>query len=227
MILQFLLSVLLLIVGLFLGGIILFVGRRTPGITLGIIALASVANLLAVLVADLGSGRELFENQEGLLVGIAVAAGVLGIIIGRYRPDIAIPLIGIFAGANVGLWLYDIAIYIVTDAANMSESDQVASIIGLIVIVAGALFGLWLMRQSADEALIFITMIIGADLIQDTLGLSKNSSWTAILIISLALAGVLVQYAGYLREIKAEKQLTEPVPAESSLAYFQDLELAD
>jgi hypothetical protein len=43
----------------------------------------------------------------------------------------------------------------------------------------------------------------------------------------LALAGVLVQYANYLRELMATDQLTEPVPAESSLAYFQDLELAD
>lgn len=224
-ILQFLLNVLLTLVVLVLGGYILFVGRRALWATLGIIALTSVANLLAVLVAGVDSGRELLEIQEWSLVGIAVAAGVLGIIIGRYWPDMAIPLIGIIAGANVGLWLYDIATYVVTDAANMSE--QVAIIVGLVVIFIGAMFGLWLVRKSADEALIFITMFVGAELIQDALRLSKNSSWTAIIILSLALAGVLVQYANYLREIKTTDQLTEPVPAESSLAYFQDLELAD
>ncbi len=225
MILQFLLRILLIIIGLFLGGTILFVGRRALWATLGIIAIASVANLLAVLVAGVESGRDLLEIQAWLLVGIAVTAGVLGIIIGYYRSDLAIPLIGIIAGANVGLWLYDIAFFVVTDAANMSE--QVAIIVGLVVIFIGALFGMWLVRQSADEALILITMIIGAELIQDALQLSKNSSLTAIIILSLALAGVLVQYANYIREIKATNQLTEPVPAESSLAYFQDLELAD
>ncbi|UCC50516.1 MAG: DUF4203 domain-containing protein [Anaerolineaceae bacterium] len=224
-ILQFLLNLLLAIVILVLGGYILFVGRRALWATLGIISLASVANLLAVLVAGVDSGRELMEMQAWFLVGIAVAAGVLGVIIGHYRQDIAIPLIGVIAGASASLWLYDIAVYVVTDAANMSE--QVATIVGLVVILIGALFGLWLMRYSADEALILISMIIGADLIQDALRLSRNSSWTAIIILSLALAGVLVQYANYLREIKSTDQLTEPVPAESSLAYFQDLELAD
>lgn len=225
MILQYLVNVLIVIIGLFLGGIILFVGRRALSVTLGIIALASVANLLAVLVAGVENGRELLEVQAWLLVGIAIIVGILGFIVGKYRSDIAIPLIGIIAGANIGLWLYDIAVFVIRDAANMSE--QVASFIGLIVIIMGALFGLWLMRQSADEALILITVIIGAELIQDALQLSKNSSWTAFIMLSLALAGVLVQYANLIREIKAGNQLTEPIPSESSLAFFQDLEMVD
>ena len=225
MILQFLLNLLLALVGVVLGGYILFVGRRALWATLGIIALASVANLLAVLVADVDTGLELLDIQAWPSVGIAVTAGVLGIIIGRYWPNIAVPLIGIIAGANAGLWMYDIAAYLVIDAAKLSE--QVAIVIGLVVILIGALFGLWLMRQSRDEALILVTMFVGTELIQDALRLSRTSSWTAIIILSLALAGMLVQYANYLREIKTTEQLTEPVPSTSSLAYFQDLELTD
>jgi hypothetical protein len=63
--------------------------------------------------------------------------------------------------------------------------------------------GLWLVKQSRDEALILITMVVGVELIQDALRLNKSSSWTAIVIVCLALAGVMVQYANYLRETKA------------------------
>ena len=80
-----------------------------------------------------------------------------------------------------------------------------------------------LIRAVRDEALILITMLVGTQLILDGLGFSPTSSWTAIIMITLALAGVLVQYAIYLREIKSNQLHPEPHP--SSLAYFQDLEL--
>jgi hypothetical protein len=123
------------------------------------------------------------------------------------------------------LWLFEIVAYGVTNAANLSA--QVADVLGWVLILIGGLFGLWLVRQSRDEALILITILIGTELIQDALQLSKTSSWAAILTLGLALAGVLVQYAYYLQETKAMDQQTEPVPAPSSVAYFQDLELED
>jgi uncharacterized membrane protein YuzA (DUF378 family) len=97
--------------------------------------------------------------------------------------------------------------------------------VALAVIVVGGLFGLWLIRQSRDEALILITMLIGVQLVQDALGFDKSSSWTAIIMLSLGLAGILVQYAFYLRQLKAIEQQKELEPQASSLAFFQNLQL--
>ncbi|MCZ7670368.1 MAG: hypothetical protein M5U34_26025 [Chloroflexi bacterium] len=71
--------------------------------------------------------------------------------------------------------------------------------------------------------MILVTTFVGTELILDAFGFSPTSSLTAIIIISLALAGVLVQYAIYLREIKSSELI--PTPHPSSMAYFQDLEL--
>ena len=102
-------------------------------------------------------------------------------------------------------------------------SELTAQGVGLGMIVIGGLLGLWLVRRHRDEALILITMLIGVQLIQDAAGLNPDSSWTAILIITLALAGILAQYAVYLRE--QQQGQTELEPHASSIAYFQDLEL--
>jgi hypothetical protein len=132
-------------------------------------------------------------------------------------------VIGFAAGANVALWLYDIAAYVVTAVAQLPEDASLG--IGLALIVVGGLLGLWLVREARDEALILITMVIGAEIIHDALGLSDTSSFTAVIMLGLALAGLLVQYAAYLRELKGSTPLTAPEPLTSSVAYFQDLEL--
>lgn len=217
----FLLNLLGVIVGVVLGGYILFAGRHAIWATLGIISLSVSANLLAVLVAGLESGRELIIAQAWGLGGIAVLVAVLGTVLGWKRPDTAVQLIGFAAGADLSLWLYEISTYLVTDVVRQSE--QIALGVGLVILIIGGLLGLWLIRKQPDETLILITMLIGAKMIQDAWGLSKSSSWTAIIMITLALAGVLVQYAVYLRELKADEN--EPRPHASSIAYFQDLEL--
>ncbi len=102
-------------------------------------------------------------------------------------------------------------------------TEQVAQLIGLGIVIIGGLLGLWLVRRVRDEAMILITMLVGVQLIQDALGLNPDSSWTAIIIITLGLAGILTQYAMYLRELQEGQ--TEPEPHASSIAYFQDLEL--
>jgi uncharacterized membrane protein YuzA (DUF378 family) len=73
--------------------------------------------------------------------------------------------------------------------------------------------------------LILITVLIGVQFIQEILGFDKSSSWTAIIILSLGLAGMLVQYSYYLRELKARSEQIEPMPHASSVAYFQNLQL--
>ena len=194
MILNFLLS----LVGAILGGYILLFGRRALWASLGIIGLLATADLLAVLVAGLDSGWDLIEQQVWSLLGIALAAGVLGLILGWLKPAWAAALIGFAAGADVALWLFDILAYLVTDIAQLSE--QVVLWIGLGLIVLGGLAGLWFVRTYRDEALILITIVLGTRLIILSLGLSTSSSWTAVAILSLALLGVIWQYADYLRQ---------------------------
>lgn len=209
------------LIGIVLGGYILFAGRHAIWATLGIVSLAAAADLLAVLVAGLDSGRDLITAQAWGLLGIAVIVMVLGILLGRAKPETAVLVIGFIAGADVALWLYAISAYVMTTVAQ--QSAQTAMVVGVVVLVVGGLLGLWLVRQMREEALILITMLVGARLLQNALGLSSTSSWTAVIVITLALAGVLVQYALYLRDLKAEEIMPE-VHA-SSMAYFQDLEL--
>jgi hypothetical protein len=215
--LNFIVTIIIIVLGFY----ILFAGRLAIWATLGIIALAAAANLMAVLVAGGDAGRDLVEMQAWGLVGIAVLIGVLGIILGKFKPEWAVLSIGFIAGANAALWFYDITVHFVTNIAR--QSDRSAYLTGLIIIIVGGLLGLWLIRAVRDEALILITVFVGTELILDGFGFSSTSSWTAIIMITLALAGVLVQYAIYLREIKSNALMPEPHP--SSIAYFQDLEL--
>ena len=218
---MFFLNLIVTLIIILLGFYILFAGRHVVWATLGIVALAAAANLLATLVLGESTGRALIEMQEWGLVGIALLIGVLGIILGKVKPDWAVLSIGFIAGADAALWFYNITVHFMTDIAR--QSDRSAYLTGLIVIFVGGLFGLWLIRTIRDEALILITMLVGTELILDGFGFSSTSSWTAIIMITLALGGVLVQYAIYLREIKSDELHPEPNP--SSIAYFQDLEL--
>lgn len=221
--LEFIQSVVLTFAGLIFGGYILFFGRRALWATLGIIGLSVTANMLATYMVGADAGIELLHMQSWGLVGVAVAAGGLGILIGRFRPALAVAMIGFAAGADITLWFYEISAYWVTDVARLPE--VIALVIGLALILIGGGMGLVLTRKYPPEALILITMLIGVEIIQDALGLSPSSSWTAIIIISLALAGLLVQYANYLRELKASSTIEEPEVAASSVAIFQDLDL--
>ena len=218
---DFLIDALTTIILVVLGGYILFAGRRYVWLTAGAVGLTVTGRLLAILVAGFDTGRELIEFREWGMVGLALAVGLVGIVIGRAKPNLAALLIGFAAGTDLALWLYDIVAYLITDVAQLPEN--VVLLVALAVIIIGGLFGLWLIRESRDEALILITMLIGVQFIQDAVGFDKSNSWTAIIILTLGLAGVLVQYAYYLREIKAES--TEPEPSASSVAYFQNLQL--
>lgn len=209
------------IIGILFGVVILFDGRRKLWATLGIVSLTVSARTLAVFAAGLESGRDLIEFQQWNLAAIAIAIGIAGIVLGWLAPNLSVLIIGFAAGADVALWFYQISSYLIIEVAQMSE--LAARGVGLGMIIIGGLLGLWLVRRSRDEALILITMLIGVQLIQDAVGLNPDSSWTAILIITLGLAGILTQYAVYLREQQQAQKELEPLA--SSVAYFQDLEL--
>ena len=221
MILEFILSIAAIIIGLIIGGYILFAGRRRLPITLAFLAFTAGANLLAVFVAGVDSGLALIDIEAWSLLGIALGIGVVGFLIGKVRSELAVSVIGFIAGAELAVLFIEISDYLTINVFNQSE--QTALWVAMVILVIGGLLGFWFVRASRDEALILITMIVGVSIIQVVLGLSTTSSWSAIFILTLALAGLLVQYALYIREIKEEETIIEPQV--SSVAYFQDLEL--
>jgi hypothetical protein len=206
-----------------LGGYILFAGRQKIWATAGIVGLTVMGRLLAILVAGFDTGMELIEYREWGMVAAAVLVGLVGIVLGRLKPNFTALLIGVAAGADLALFLYGIAAYVIVDLARLPESLAVWATVA--VVIVGALFGLWFVRKSRDEGLILITMLIGVQFIQEALGFDKSSSWTAIIMLSLGLAGMLVQYSVYLRELRARSDQAEPRPQASSVAYFQNLQL--
>ena len=220
---EFVLNLIWAIVSIGLGFYTLLFGRKVLWATLGIMALIATARLLAVFVAGVDSGRQLIELEAWDLVGIAFAAGALGVILGKFKQGIAVSVIGFIAGADIILWFYEISSHLIIVVARLSE--QIALGIGLLSLLFGGLIGLWLVRKYRDEILIIVTMLVGVQLIQDGFRLDSKSSLTAIIIITLALVGVLVQYADYLREMESKAPLIGSQQADSTLVFFQSLEI--
>ena len=201
--LNFLVSVLFFIIGLVLGFYLLLLGRRRMLVTTAIICLAATGSLLALIFLGDGSGWALTEGPDWLLLGITVAAGIIGCILGSRQEHVAAAIVGFAAGGYIALWFYDIAFYLVVNIAHWPE--QTTFWVGVAILIIGGLIGLFLTRRSEAVALIMITVFVGTDIIIKALGLSPEKSFTAVITISLALFGLVVQYAQYLREIKADR----------------------
>ena len=212
----FLLNIVLMITGLVIGGTVLLAGRRMPWISLAIIGLVAAGNLLAVLVAGLDSGWDLARQGEWLLLGAAVAVAALGWFLGRARPDTSAALIGIVAGVDMALWLREIVQFLSAEAG--AATAETAVLFNLPTMLVGGLLGWWFIRRYRDEALIIITVIIGVEIIFLALRLSSSSGLTAVFLLSLALVGVVVQYADHLRGVKANTAL-EPPASEAPFLY--------
>ena len=73
--------------------------------------------------------------------------------------------------------------------------------------------GVWLTRRYGDEILIIITVVIGVEIIYRALSLESSSSFTAVIILSLCLVGVVVQYADYLRLLRVAAPIISAEPA--------------
>lgn len=200
---NFLLSVFFLIVGLLLGFYLLLLGRRRMVLTTALISLAATGSLLALISLGEGSAWALTAEPNWPLLGITVAAGIIGGILGSRQQRVAAAVVGFFAGGYIALWFYKIAFYLVVNIAHWPK--QTAFWVGVAILIIGGLIGLYLTRRSEAVTLIMITVFVGADIIVRALGLSSESSFTAVIAISLALLGLVVQYAQYLREIKADR----------------------
>lgn len=204
--LDILIAILLFLVGIVLGFYLLLLGRRKLVLTTVIICLAATSGLLALVFYQERSGWFLAESRDWLLLAIAAAAGVIGGILGARAKHIAAYVIGFFAGGYIGLWFYQIAHYLVVELANWPE--RTAFWVGVAILVVGGFLGVLLTHRSEAVALIMISVFIGTDLIILVLNLDSSKSFTAVLALSLALLGLVVQYAQYLREIRVDSSLS-------------------
>lgn len=199
---DFLLTILFFIIGLVLGFYLLLFGRRKMMITTAIISLAAIGSLLAFIFLRENNAWALTAEPNWLLLGITVAAGIVGGILGSRSEHTAAAIVGFFAGGYVGTWFYSIAFYLVVTMAKWPENT--AFWVEIAVIIISGFVGLILTRRSESVSMILVSVIVGADLIGRALGMSSESSITAVISISLALLGLVVQYAQYLREIKGD-----------------------
>lgn len=200
---NFLISVFFFFIGLILGGYLLLYGRKGLAITTAIICLMAVGGALALIYYDESNAWDLTQDRSWLLLGIAVAVGIVGGILGSRAKPIAAAVIGFAAGATIGLWLYDIATYIAVGLADLPQ--QTTRWIGLGLIIIGGILGYLLTRRNEGVAIILVSVFVGTSLIVYSLGLSSNSSFTAVVALSLALLGLVVQYAQYLREQRSDR----------------------
>jgi hypothetical protein len=195
----------LTVVFLGLGGILLLAGRQYLWILLGGGGFL-IAAAIAAEFEGLANDWALVQELQWLPLLFALVVGILGIYIGRRYKNLAADLIGFGVGVLIATWLDEILLVM-----NNQEASELTWWVILLFIVAGFI-GVWITRQDRDQALILISVIIGSNTIINVLDLDQSKNYTAVISLSLALTGVVLQYAAYLRENPRIGKQLPPVP---------------
>lgn len=203
--LDFLVNFLLTVIFLGLGGVLLLAGRHYLWILLGAGGLLVTATLAAE-IQGYENAWSLIEEGEWIALLIALLIGVLGVYIGKNYERLSVDLIGFAVGLFIATWFDEILLVM-----NGQDASEFTWWLALLFIGAGIL-GVWITRQDPDQAVILISVIIGANTISDGLHLDETRSITAVISLGLTLTGVVVQYASYLRERPRIGQQMPPVP---------------
>ena len=203
--LDFLVNFLLTLIFLGLGGVLLLAGRHYLWVLLGAGGLI-IAATLAAEIQGYENAWSLIEEGAWIALLIALLIGVLGAYIGKNYERLSVGLIGFATGVYIATWFDEILL-----VTNGQDASEFTWWVALIFIGAGIL-GVWITRHDPDQAVILISVIIGANTISDGLNLDETRSITAVLTLGLALTGVVVQYASYLRERPRIGQQLPPVP---------------
>jgi Domain of unknown function (DUF4203) len=163
------------IVGVLLGIVILFFGRR-----LFWLCVAAAGFAVGVEVAP----HLVNEPSPLLALVIAVVFGLLGALLAIFLQKVAIAVLGFLAGGKIGTAIA--AAFFVQYAQYSTIIFVVAGIIGAILLLA--VFG-W--------ALIVVSSFIGAYLIESAIVLPPTGS--TLIFIGLAILGMFVQAAFFRR----------------------------
>ena len=159
------------IVGALIGAVILFFGRKLFWLCVAAIGFATGVELAPHLV----------QQPSALLsLTIALLLGIVGALLALFLQKIAIGVLGFLAGGKLA---GAIAAAFFVHYAQRST----------IIFVVGGIVGAILLLVLFDWALIVVSSLIGAHLIQSAIVLPPSGS--TIVFIGLAVIGILVQAA--------------------------------
>lgn len=199
----------LAIMGAAIGGSILLLGRKYYWFLLGVMCMMVTAYFLATLQ---GLDNEVLLVTEGYwaAVLISLGAGLVGLFVGRWRHDTAVLLIGFVAGVYLATLFDHILLFL------SGSTDTELTWWLLVIFAASGVLGAYLTRRNTSEALILISVALGTTVVSKALGLPNDLSLTAVLTLSLALVGIVVQFAAYVRETPRARSVLPAVPAPGS-----------
>ena len=163
------------IVGVLIGIVILFFGRKLFWLCVAAVGFAVGVQIAPLLVN---------EASSLLALVIALAFGVLGVLLALFIQKIAIAVLGFLAGGKLATAIA--AAFFVQYAQYSTIIFIIGGIIGAILLLA--LFG-W--------ALIVVSSFIGAYLIESAIVLPPTGS--TLVFIGLAIVGIFVQAASFRR----------------------------
>ena len=163
------------LVGALIGAVILFFGRKLFWLCVAAVGFAAGVEIAPHLI---------HEPSPLLALTVALVLGLIGALLALFLQKIAIAVVGFLAGGKLAGAIA---------AAFFIRYAQHSTIIFLIGGILGAIFMLTLF----DWALIVISSLIGAHLIQSAIVLPASGS--TILFMGLGVAGILVQAASLRR----------------------------
>jgi len=163
------------IVGVVLGVVILFFGRKLFWLCVAAVGFAAGLQIAPLLVN---------EASSVLALVIAVVFGILGALLAVFIQKIAIAVLGFLAGGKLATAIA--AAFFVQHAQYSTIIFVIGGIIGAILLLA--VFG-W--------ALIVVSSFIGAYLIQSAIVLPPSG--LTLVFIGLAILGIFVQAVSFRR----------------------------
>jgi hypothetical protein len=163
------------IVGALIGIVILFFGRKLFWLCVAAIGFAAGVEIAPHLV---------HEPSPLLALTVALFLGLIGALLALFLQKIAVAVLGFLAGGKLAGALA---------AAFFVQYAQYSTVI----FVVGGLIGAILLLVLFDWALIVVSSLIGAHLIQSAIVLPPSGS--TIVFIGLVVLGILVQAASLRR----------------------------
>src|SRR5437899_5378975 len=163
------------IFSILIGVVILFFGRKLFWLCVAVIGFAAGVELAPHLVQD---------PSALLSLTIAVLLGIIGALLALFLQKIAIAVLGFLAGGKLAGAIA---------AAFFVHYAQYSTI----VFVVGGLVGAILLLVLFDWALIVVSSLMGAHLIQSAIVLPASGS--TIVFIALTIIGIVIQAASLRR----------------------------
>jgi hypothetical protein len=163
------------IVGVLVGVVILFFGRKLFWLCVAAVGFAVGVEIAPLLVN---------EPSSLLALVIALVCGVLGALLALFLQKVAIAVLGFLAGGKLAAAMA---------AAFFVHHAQYSTII----FVVGGIIGAILLLALFNWALIVVSSFIGAYLIQSAIVLPPTG--LTLVFVALAIIGTIVQAASYRR----------------------------